>query len=64
MPHQSVLLLSQDELAVEVHVAKVLCYGEATQTVTGVVEISGPGGSETFIEYTTSLWGHVWDKGS
>lgn len=40
-PHQSVLLPAEDHLMVEVHVSKVLCYGEAAQAVTRVVEISG-----------------------
>lgn len=41
-PYQSVLLLAEDHLMVEVHVSKVLGYGEATQAVARVVEISGP----------------------
>lgn len=41
-PYQSVLLLAEDRLMVEVHVPKVLGYGEAAQAVTRVVEISGP----------------------
>lgn len=40
-PHQSVLLPAEDHLMMEVHVPKVLCYGEAAQAVTRVVEISG-----------------------
>lgn len=39
--HQSVLLTAEDHLTVEVHVSEVLCYGEAAQAVTRVVEISG-----------------------
>lgn len=45
--HHSVLLLAQDHLMMEVHVSKVLCYGEAAQTVTRVVEVSGSGHTNT-----------------
>lgn len=38
---QSVLLPAEDHLVMEVHVSKVLSYGEAAQAVTRVVEISG-----------------------
>lgn len=39
--HQSVLLPADDQLVVQIHVAKVLRYRQTTQTVTGVVEVSG-----------------------
>lgn len=38
---QSVLLLAQDQLVMEVHIPKMLCYGEAAQAVASVVKISG-----------------------
>lgn len=46
-PHQSVLLLAEDHLMMEVHVPKVLRYRESAQAVTRVVEISGSGHMKT-----------------
>lgn len=40
-PHQSVLLLAEDHLVMELHVSEVLRYRESAQAVTRVVEISG-----------------------
>ena len=58
-PHQSVLLLAEDHLMMEVHVSKVLCYGEAAQTVTRVVEVSGPGHRNTSMVHMATLCGSV-----
>lgn len=49
-PHQSVLLLAEDHLMMDLHVSEVLCYGKSAQAVTRVVEISGSKQTKTGVQ--------------
>ena len=56
--HQSVLLLAEDHLVIEVSVSKVLCYGEAAQAVTRVVEVSRSGNIKASQQCTNDTHEH------